>query len=230
MNSREAILGDLRQKLNRGADGSADGGAGAQAVAERLSAHRRNLIPQRGQLDRAGRIDLFEDYAAGADATVARVTSAEAVPAAVADFLKAHNLPANLVRAPDADLDAIPWSSHPILTLEARKAEEPDAASVTAAFGAVAETGTLVLVSGDDSPTTLNFLPENHIVVLWADRISGDYEAQWSALRDRYGEGALPRTVNLVTGPSRSADIEQTIQLGAHGPRRLHIVIVDERP
>ncbi len=226
MNSREAILGDLRQKLNR----SADDGAGAQAVAERLSAHRRNLIPQRGQLDRAGRVDLFEDYAAGADATVARVSSAEAVPAAVADFLKAHNLPANLVRAPDADLDAVPWSSQPTLTLEARKAEEPDAASVTAAFGAVAETGTLVLVSGDDSPTTLNFLPENHIVVLWADRISGDYEAQWSALRDRYGEGALPRTVNLVTGPSRSADIEQTIQLGAHGPRRLHIVIVDERP
>ena len=226
MSSRDAILGDLRQKLNR----AADGGAGAQAVAARLSAHRQNLIPQRGQRDRAGRIDLFADYAAAADATVARVASAGDVPAAVADFLKAHNLPATLVRAPDAALDAIPWDSRPTLTLAARKAEEPDAVSVTAAFGAVAETGTLVLVSGDDSPTTLNFLPENHIVVLWGDRISGDYEAQWSALRARYGAGALPRTVNLVTGPSRSADIEQTIQLGAHGPRRLHIVIVDERP
>ena len=226
MSSRDAILGDLRQKLSR----AADGGAGAQAVAERLAAHRQNLIPQRGQLDRAGRTDLFEDYAAGADATVARVASASDVPAAVADFLKAHNLPANLVRAPDADLDNIPWDEQPTLTLEARRAEEPDAVSVTAAFGGVAETGTLVLVSGGDQPTTLNFLPENHVVVLWADRISGDYEAQWSALRERYGSGALPRTVNLVTGPSRSADIEQTIQLGAHGPRRLHIVIVDERP
>ena len=226
MSSRDAILGDLRQRLNR----AADDGTGAKAVAGRLSAHRQNLIPQRGQRDRAGRVDLFVDYAAGADATVARVASAGDVPAAVADFLKRHNLPARLVRAPDADLDAIPWDSQPTLTLEARKAEEPDAVSVTAAFGAVAETGTLVLVSGDDSPTTLNFLPENHIVVLWADRISGDYEAQWAALRERYGDGALPRTVNLVTGPSRSADIEQTIQLGAHGPRRLHIVIVDERP
>ena len=224
MSGREAILGALRQNLNRGADG----GAGAQAVAERLSAHRRNLIPKRGQLDRTGRVDLFEDYATGADATVARVASAEAVPAAVAGFLAQHNLPATLVRAPDAQLDPVPWQSQPTLTLEARKAEEPDAVSVTAAFGAVAETGTLVLVSGDDSPTTLNFLPENHIVILWADRISGDYESQWSRLRERYGEGALPRTVNLVTGPSRSADIEQTIQLGAHGPRRLHIVIVDE--
>ena len=226
MTCRDAILGDLRQKLSR----AADGGAGARAVAERLAAHRQNLIPQRGQLDRPGRIDLFEDYAAGADATVARVATEGDVPAAVADFLKRHNLPANLVRAPDADLDNIPWDTQPTLTLEARKAEEPDAVSVTAAFGGVAETGTLVLVSGDDSPTTLNFLPENHVVVLWADRISGDYEAQWAALRERYGSGALPRTVNLVTGPSRSADIEQTIQLGAHGPRRLHIVIVDERP
>ncbi len=226
MSSREEILGALRTRLKR----DADDGTGAQAVAERLSAHRQNPIPQRGRLDRAGRIDLFEDYATGADATVARVASAGDVPAAVADFLKIHNLPANLVRAPDADLDAIPWADRPTLALEARKAEEPDAVSVTAAFGAVAETGTLVLVSGGDNPTTLNFLPENHIVVLWADRISGDYEAQWSALRERCGAGALPRTVNLVTGPSRSADIEQTIQLGAHGPRRLHIVIVDERP
>ena len=224
MSGRDAILGALRQNLNRGADG----GAGAQAVAGRLSAHRRNLIPARGQLDRAGRVDLFEEYATGADATVTRVASAEAVPAAVAGFLAQHNLPATLVRAPDAQLDTVPWQSQPTLTLEARKAEEPDAVSVTAAFGAVAETGTLVLVSGDDNPTTLNFLPENHIVVLWTDRISGDYESQWLRLRERYGEGALPRTVNLVTGPSRSADIEQTIQLGAHGPRRLHIVIVDE--
>lgn len=226
MSGREAILGALRQRLKR----DADEGKGAQAVAERLSAHTQNLIPARGQLDRGGRIDLFEEYAAGADATVARVASADDVPAAVADFLKAHNLPARLVRAPDADLDAIPWANQPTLTLEARKAEEPDAVSVTAAFGGVAETGTLVLTSGDDSPTTLNFLPENHVVILWADRISGDYEAQWSALRERHGAGALPRTVNLVTGPSRSADIEQTIQLGAHGPRRLHIVIVDEQP
>ena len=226
MSAREAILGALRRNLKR----DADEGRGAAAVAGRLSAPPENPIPQRGRRDRAGRIDLFADYAAAADATVARVASAGDVPAAVAGFLQTHNLPATLVRAPDADLDAIPWADRPTLTLEARRAEEPDAVSVTAAFGGVAETGTLVLVSGEDSPTTLNFLPENHIVVLWADRISGDYEAQWSALRERYGARALPRTVNLVTGPSRSADIEQTIQLGAHGPRRLHIVIVDERP
>ena len=221
---RAAILGALRQRLGR----AADGGTGAATVAQRLSARERNLIPARGQRDRAGRIDLFEDYATAADATVERVAAAADVPAVVAAFLARHNLPSRLVRAPDRDLDAIPWHARETLALEARRAEPRDAVSVTAAFGAVAETGTLVLVSGPDHPTSLNFLPESHIVILWADRITGDYESQWSRLRER--SGAMPRAVNLVTGPSRSADIEQTLQLGAHGPRRLHIVIVDEAP
>ena len=95
---------------------------------------------------------------------------------------------------------------------------------------AVAETGTLVLLSGPDNPTTINFLPETHIVVLRAHDIVGPYEAAWNALREIYGERSLPRTVNLISGPSRTADIEQTIIMGAHGPKRLHVVIVaDDR-
>ena len=96
-----------------------------------------------------------------------------------------------------------------------------------------AETGTLMMASGPDHPSTLNFLPETHIVVLPAARIGGAYEEGWAHLRaeaargDGEGDGFMPRTVNLVTGPSRTADIEQTIALGAHGPRRLHIVIVE---
>jgi len=94
------------------------------------------------------------------------------------------------------------------------------------AFGAVAETGTLVLTSGADNPTTLNFLPENHIVVLDARDIAGDFEAVLRRLRAKFGPGVLPRVVNFITGPSRSADIEQTLILGAHGPRRLHVIVI----
>ena len=94
------------------------------------------------------------------------------------------------------------------------------------AFAAVAESGTLVLTSGAANPTTVNFLPETEIVAIAANDIAGDYETVWALLRARYGRGELPRTVNWITGPSRSGDIEQTILLGAHGPRRLHIVIV----
>ncbi len=96
---------------------------------------------------------------------------------------------------------------------------------MTPAFTAVAETGTLMLRSGPDHPTTLNFLPDTHIVVLRAGQIVGPYEDAWAKLR---AAGDMPRAVNFVSGPSRTADIEQTIQLGAHGPRRLHIVLIED--
>ena len=83
-----------------------------------------------------------------------------------------------------------------------------------------------MLLSGPDNPTTLNFLPDTHIVVVDADDIAGDYETVWQRIRALYGTGKLPRTVNMITGPSRSADIEQTLILGAHGPRALHILVV----
>jgi hypothetical protein len=97
------------------------------------------------------------------------------------------------------------------------------------AFAAVAESGTLVLTSGEANPTTLNFLPDNHIVVVNAKDVAGDYEEVWAKVRFANGKGQMPRTVNWITGPSRSADIEQTLLLGAHGPRRLHIVLVGRR-
>jgi L-lactate dehydrogenase complex protein LldG len=98
--------------------------------------------------------------------------------------------------------------------------------SVSHAFAGVAETGTLVLTSGADNPTSLNFLPDNHIVVIDAKDVAGDYESVWQRLREKFGEAVMPRTANLITGPSRSADIEQTLILGAHGPRRLHVIVV----
>jgi L-lactate dehydrogenase complex protein LldG len=82
------------------------------------------------------------------------------------------------------------------------------------------------MVSGPDNPSTLNFLPDNHIVVVSAKDVASDYEMVWAKVRFVYGKGAMPRTVNWITGPSRSGDIEQTLLLGAHGPRRLHILVV----
>ena len=151
------------------------------------------------------------------------------MPAAVARYLKSNNLPAELRLAPAADLTAMPWDSEPLLTVRSGRAEPDDQVSVTGAFAGIAETGTLMLLSGTAGPTTLNFLPDNHIVVLKASDVVGPYEAAWNRLRARDGKSAMPRTVNFITGPSRTADIEQTIQLGAHGPRRLHILVIEDR-
>ncbi len=127
----------------------------------------------------------------------------------------------------DPVLQAMPWSET-LLDTATGPSDGSDINGVSRAFGAVAESGTLALVSGQDNPTTLNFLPDNHIVVVSARDVAGDYEAVLARVRDRYGKGEMPRTLNFVTGPSRSADIEQTLILGAHGPRRLHVVVVED--
>jgi len=220
--ARDRILGGIRAGLGRG---RLDGDA-ARAVEARLAAHRRNLVPARAaSLDRAGQAKLFIAMAEEVDATVAEVASAAAVPDAVADYLSRQNLPSRLVVTTDKQLDDIPWDARPLLAIRKGRAEDGDAVSVTACVAAIAETGTLMLVSGRDSPTRNNFLPDTHIVVLRRDQVVAAYEDGWDRLREA---GAMPRTVNFITGPSRTADIEQRLVLGAHGPRRLHIVLIGD--
>jgi L-lactate dehydrogenase complex protein LldG len=221
--ARSEILTAIRRSLRRG---RLDPAAEAELRA-RVAAHRRNLIPARATtLDHAGQIDLFVAMAEEVQATVTRVPSAEAVPEAVARYLAAENLPAELVVAPDPGLNDLPWATRPLLRIRRGRAEPDDTVSLTPCFAAVAETGTLMLLSGPETPTTLNFLPDTHIAVVRADQVVATYEDGWDRLR---ADRALPRAVNFITGPSRTGDIEQRIVLGAHGPRRLHIVVVEDR-
>jgi L-lactate dehydrogenase complex protein LldG len=165
---------------------------------------------------------------AAAAGTVAQVGNATGVPGAVAEFLRRHNLPLSVRHGHDARLAALPWHLEGALEVTIGASDGQQLASVSHAFGAVAETGTLVLTSGRDNPTTLNFLPDNHIVIVDVNDVVGDFETIFAQLRRTFGDRQLSRVVNLITGPSRSADIEQTLILGAHGPRRLHVILVGE--
>jgi L-lactate dehydrogenase complex protein LldG len=140
----------------------------------------------------------------------------------VAAYLRSRNLPARLVIA--RPLQALAWP--PSLAVQVRAAGADDAVSVTPCFAAIAETGSVVLLSSPESPTTLNFVPDDHIVVLAQGQIVWHIEDVWQQLRER--NVPMPRALNIVSGPSRTADIEQVVQLGAHGPRRLHLVLVEE--
>ena len=227
MSARDDILGGIRRALGRGPLPASD----ADALAQRVAEHRRNLVPARAvALDHAGRIDLFVQMAEEVQTTVARVASAAEVPEEVARYLAGENLPAEMVIAPDPAVDAIPWAERPLLRLRRGRAEAGDQVSLTPCLAAIAETGTLMLVSGAATPTTLNFLPDTHIVILRAGQVVAGYEDGWDLVRAQSVDkpGDWPRTVNLITGPSRTGDIEQTIQLGAHGPRRLHVVLISE--
>jgi L-lactate dehydrogenase complex protein LldG len=158
-------------------------------------------------------------------AEVARVATPEDAVHAIASYLSSNNLPPRLRIGADLSLAALPWKAAWDISRVYGRAEPSDKACLSRAIVAAAETGTLFLVSGADNPTTLNFLPEFHMVLVKASDIVGSYEEAWDRLRKIYGERTLPRTVNMISGPSRTADIEQTIVRGAHGPRRLYVLI-----
>jgi L-lactate dehydrogenase complex protein LldG len=222
--SRDIILTAIRRGLRRGplpADQAA-------MLRERLQRHPRHLIPARSRLPHAEQVDLFVRNVEKEFGTVARVPDAASVPAAVADYLAAQNLAGSLVMAPHPALRALPWRDRPMLEIREGRAQATDAVSVQHAFVGVAETGTLMLPSGPERPVTLNLLADTEIAVLRATDIVGAYEEAWDRLRAERDD--MPRNVMLVTGPSRSADIEQTLELGAHGPRRLHVVLVTQDP
>lgn len=223
--AREDILRRVRTALGRPTPTGAD----ADPLNQRLEEHRSHTVPQRGQLDHAGQVDLFIAMVREISGTVAEVGSLDDVPDAIATYLANENLPSALTVAPDPLLDGVPWEKRPLLEVSRGKAEGSTEAGVTSAFAGIAETGTLMTLSGPEHPTTLNFLPDSHIVVLPKERVTGSYEQGWAQLRgDTKGGQFMPRTVNFITGPSRTGDIEQKIQLGAHGPRRLHVIVVDE--
>ncbi|GAC1337480.1 MAG: lactate utilization protein [Acetobacteraceae bacterium] len=225
--SKDAVLGAIRRGLRRG-----ELPADQQAMLRtRLARPPRHLIPARSQVPRQDQITLLVRNIEKEFGTVTRVVDADAVPDAVADYLAAQNLPSELAMSPHPELQALPWSRRPMLQIREGRAEASDLVSVQHAFAAVAETGTLVLPSGPDRATTINLLPDTAIVVLRASRVVGAYEDAWDLLRaERPGQPFMPRNVMLVTGPSRSADIEQTLELGAHGPRRLHVVLIEDEP
>ena len=221
MSAREAILGKVRKALD------ASGNAGRlDNVWDRLMEAPAGVIPARGQLGGPERVELFCRMAAQAAATVERVADEDAVPAAVTAYLRARNLAAKVRMGGDKRLKAMPWVDERTLQVRHGPSDGDDEVGVSHAAGGIAETGTLALFSGKENPTTLNFLPDYHIVVVDAADIGGDIESVLRLVRARCGKGEMPRTLNFITGPSRSGDIEQKLLLGAHGPRALHVIVV----
>jgi L-lactate dehydrogenase complex protein LldG len=224
--TREIVLNAIRRGLRRGPLPPDQ----AAMLRARLASHPRQIQPDIARGDRQALLLRFIANVEREFGTVALLPHADAVPGAIADYLAAQNLPTELVMSPHPELRAIPWSSRPLLAVREGQAQATDQVGLQHAFAAVAETGTLMLPSGADRATTVNLLPDTALVLLRTSRLVGGFEDAWDMLRtERQGTMPLmPRNVMLVTGPSRSADIEQTLELGAHGPRRLHVLLVED--
>lgn len=217
MTSREDILGRIRANLGR----TAANAIPAQAALEAALAAPTPGPQPRLDTQRDALLARFRAKSEASTSTVDRVASRAEAPAAIARYLAAQQLPLQAVVQPAvADLD---WSGAG-LKVAARGAVDADLVGITGCFCAIAETGTLMMCSSPDSPATVSLLPETHIAIVEASRIVPYMEDAWNLARRELGR--LPRAVNFISGPSRTGDIELTIVLGAHGPYRVHLVMV----
>jgi L-lactate dehydrogenase complex protein LldG len=236
--SRDTVLGRVRQALGKtGADPAAM--ADAQAY---LRAHARGPAPT---FD-ADRILRFIRRAGDMESTVARVSRRDEIPAAVAAYLDGLKLAQAPVAQPSSQLSSqlisqlssqnphcgvcwpefadLDWAQAGLI-VEARPTVGDDRLGITGVFCAIAETGTLVVLSGANTPTAATLLPDTHVAIVSANRIVDTMEDAFALVRKE--RGSVPRAINMISGPSRTGDIEQTIVLGAHGPFRVHILVVD---
>ncbi|MFN3232381.1 MAG: lactate utilization protein C [Alphaproteobacteria bacterium] len=167
----------------------------------------------------------FITRAEAARCTVESVASLESAPAAISTYLRGRNLEGPVRLAPE--LAGRVSVSNAQVGLPVLDQISDGLVVVATCPAAVAETGSVVVTSGEGADARLNYVAETLIMLLPAAGIVSRHEEVWPLLRARMG-ARLPRLVSFVTGPSRTADIEQTIEFGAHGARHVHILIVEE--
>lgn len=213
--ARAAILAQIRARQGRP---EALRAMEAQDVEADIARHVRGPQPKLGD----DLVAAFTAQARSLQTTVAHAASPGAVPQAVAAYLREQSLERQGVAW--QTLADLPWADAG-LALAFRPPRDEDKLGITGCFCAVAETGSVVLASSPATPASTHLLPETHVAIVPAARIVATLEDAYALLRAELGE--LPRALSTVSGPSRTGDIEQTIVLGAHGPYRVHVVIVD---
>jgi L-lactate dehydrogenase complex protein LldG len=223
--ARRSILARIRAAQGRDATPAAHE---REAVADYLARHPQGPRPPLHNVhqvqevhDGHGLVAHFIEQAQKMSTTVDQVDGIADVPAAVQRYLVSLGLPLRAIAW--QTLDTLDWAGAN-LSVEFRKPQNDDLVGITGCFCATAETGTLALLSGPDTWASAGLLPETHVAIVPASRIVAGHEDAFALIRAERGE--LPRAVNFVSGPSRTGDIEQTIILGAHGPYRVHAIVV----
>ena len=209
MNARENILNKIRKTQTPNANA-------AETIAQHLAQHPRGPRPNMPD----DLVAHFKTRALKLSSDVLETDDRKNVPELLANYLREKSLPSSGVCWPE--LADLPWLAAG-LEMPSRPAKNENLVGVTGAFCAIAETGTLMLLGGAETPATTSLLPETHVAIVDPRRIVATMENAWELMREEVGQP--PRAVNFISGPSRTADIEQTVTLGAHGPYRVLLII-----
>ncbi|MCY7389527.1 MAG: lactate utilization protein C [Burkholderiales bacterium] len=214
MSARENILARIR-----GQSGKAGATAEGELVAVRshISTHPRGPVPTFAMHDP---VQHFVEECARLTTTITEVAGLADVSREVARYIASASLQPRCVGWPEfASLD---WQATGI-EYDNRPANGDDLIGITGCFCAIGETGTLLLLGAPDTPKSTALLPETHICIVKKSRMVATMEDAFALMRSEIGEP--PRATFFVSGPSRTADIEQTIVIGAHGPYRVHVIL-----
>jgi L-lactate dehydrogenase complex protein LldG len=213
------VLDDIRTALG------GDVKARRAEVAQWMTRRQPGPLPSQAKLAAESVLDAFTARARSASCTVEVVPTAQEAIALLGATLQGWGLAPRLVASPDPLLRS--WLE-PCKSLEVRFGgpTSDDTVGVVLPVATVAETGTLVLRSAATSPTALAFLPDCLVAIVPRSRIVATYEAGLERAMKEVGD-RIPRCINFITGPSRTADIEEVLLLGAHGPRTVHITVID---
>lgn len=184
-------------------------------------------IPSSEAVDRGALIARFRQHAHEAAATTERIPVYADLPSSVARYLHGQGLPAQALVVDDIRaLGAFDEQPDELAVID--RSIQPDGDTVvTGCFAGLADAGAIVIVSAAGYPVAMNFLAETHIAVVPACRIFADHDDLWRCFDEEFGD-IRPRMMNWIVGPSRTADLGVPSKLGAHGPARVHILIVDE--
>jgi len=172
---------------------------------------------------REDRLTRFIKKAEQSAASVEHIKSRLDIVSAVKNYLDGQAQDKKLLITGTPILKNLAWPDG--FVVETRTATVDDKVIVVESFAGIAETGSIVMCSGKETPASLNFLPDYFICVIETNHIVDSLEDVWDKIRKR--ESGMPRAINIITGPSRTADVEQIIQLGAHGPRQVHLLLLD---
>lgn len=149
------------------------------------------------------------------------VHSVEETGQSIVEFLNAHHCSMEVGTLPGTDVESLSLDQS-LQFFPCENFADCHTIITQAPFG-IAETGTVVMPSSIQRPTLANFLPDNCIVLLNESDILPYIEDALLAVQK--SDAGMPRALNLISGPSKTADIEQTLVYGAHGPIQLHVII-----